>query len=78
MEEKDHECAFPRAQAVENADEVSKIESEHDWKLREKQDYGGGLLTIMECEKCEAQKATILSCDAEKGKNEKTPLEGKG
>ena len=68
----DHDCKVPDANSVDSAEEVKEIETEHDWKLKNKEDYGGGLLTIMECEKCDAQKATILTCEKDEEKEKKS------
>ena len=49
MENKDisqHECTFPKANAIESANEIDELLSGHDWKLESAKDYAGGLLAI--------------------------------
>ena len=57
-----HECTFPRAEAIESANEIDELLSGHDWKLESAKDYAGGLLAILTCEKCNANRAMIINC----------------
>ena len=59
-----HECTFPRAEAIESATEIDELLSTHDWKLESAKDYAGGLLAILTCETCSANRAMIINCPA--------------